>query len=61
MSWAFVLLLVLADGETREVRFKGYETWQSCERARIAQIQTPMADELDGRVILACVQLKLRS
>ena len=57
MIWAFVTLLLLTDGEAREIRSPDFASWQSCEYARIAALRSPMPDELQARVLGICRQV----
>ena len=54
ISWAFVTLVFLADGEVRELKSKAFSTWQACENARIEEIQVPLPAGIQARILRAC-------
>lgn len=57
MTWVFFLVLVLNDGELRELRIGTFATWQTCEEARVVEASKPIPDQVQGRVLRACRQI----
>lgn len=53
-AWVFVLVLLMADGEVREVKSDGFSSWQACEEARIAEAGKPMTSDVHARIIRRC-------
>lgn len=53
-AWAFVLVLLMADGEVREVKKSGFSSWQECEHARIAEAGLPMTSDVHARILRRC-------
>lgn len=54
IAWIFLTMLLMPDGEIRQIKSPTYSTWQACETARTATAFERIPAGAEGRVIQPC-------
>jgi hypothetical protein len=54
IAWVFITMLLMPDGEIRQLKSARFSTWQACETARTAMALERIPVGAEGRVIQPC-------
>lgn len=54
IAWVFIAMLLMPDGEIRQLKSPRFSTWQACENARTAMALERIPAGAEGRVIQTC-------